>query len=97
MRTCPNRNCRMLHDDEVNQCPECGANMNRTPDRELDMNMELFAMRDRAMRERALEQRLKSRRPGSQEIDTGAPVQVLETANEAAAWILGLYPREVPE
>lgn len=93
MRTCPNRNCRLVHDGAVNQCPECGANMGRTPDPELDPNMALYAARDRAMRERSLESRLAARmnRGRGEEFDLGAPPQVHETASDVAGQILGLY------
>lgn len=82
----------MLHEDSVGQCPECGANMSRTPDAPKDPNMELYAMRDRAMRERALESKLASRRNSGRvgEIDTGASPEVLDMAGEAAAYLLGL-------
>jgi len=91
LRSCPNRNCRLVHEDEVQQCPECGANMSRKPDEPIDPNMELFRARDRAMRERSLESRLNSRRSSlrGEEIDTGASPEVLETASEAAEFILG--------
>lgn len=41
MRTCPNLRCRMLHDDSVNQCPECGAPMAREADKPQDPNAHL--------------------------------------------------------
>jgi hypothetical protein len=86
VRTCPNRHCRTLHGDAVNQCPECGANMSRTPDAVLDPNMELYAARDRAMRETSLEQQLKNGSNGS-----FAPAGVQDSASELAGVILGLY------
>lgn len=93
MRTCPNSRCRLVHDDSVGMCPECGAPMGRTPDLAHDPNMALYAQRDVAMREAALERRLSSRRSrgAGAEFDTGAPAPVLEDAREIGDAILGLY------
>lgn len=49
MRTCPNARCRLIQEDHVNRC-DCGANMNRSPDRvtEMDVNAHLFGLRANA-------------------------------------------------
>lgn len=50
MRVCPNSRCKLIHDDEVGQCPGCGANMSRSPDRAavMDPNAHLFSLRANA-------------------------------------------------
>ena len=49
MRTCPNARCRLIHDDHIGQCPGCGANMSRSPDKvEMDVNTHLFGLRANA-------------------------------------------------
>jgi len=48
LRTCPNGRCKQINDDEINQCPNCGANMNRNPDAPVDMNAHLYSLRANA-------------------------------------------------
>ena len=48
MRTCPNGKCRKLHQDDVNQCPDCGAPMSREPDVVMDVNTHLYGLRANA-------------------------------------------------
>lgn len=48
MRTCPNNRCRLQNEDSVNQCPGCGAPMNRAPDVPADPNAHLYALRANA-------------------------------------------------
>lgn len=98
MRTCPNGACRLIHEDSVGQCPECGASMARKPDEPRDPNMALYAARDRAMREAALERRLASRMSAGRgdEIDLGASPEVIDAgrdlAEDALAFVLGAMP-----
>lgn len=93
MRTCPNRNCRLVHGDAVNQCPECGANMARRPDEPLDPNMALFAQRSRALSEAAQAQRRNFGTPSDlvdvalEVIDDPERMHVLSAAD--AAYLAG--------